>query len=87
MTLDEMWARLEAHQPFADQRGYGPAWKQMCQDRTRQTAEAVGDSLWRDFREHMPNPALYAAWAAWSAGRAIGNMEQVSVQLNKSEAA
>jgi len=23
MTLDEMWARLEAHQPFADKRGYG----------------------------------------------------------------
>lgn len=86
MTLDHMWARLEAHQPFANERGYGPAWKQMCQDRTRKTAKAVGESLWRDFREHMPHPALYAAWAAWSAGWALGNVEQVSEQLNKSEA-
>ena len=80
MTLDEMWERLEAHQPFADKRGYGPAWKQMCQDRTRQTAEAVGESLWE---EHNRN----AAWAAWSAGFALRNVEQVSVQLNKSEEA
>jgi hypothetical protein len=80
MTLDEMWERLEAHQPFADKRGYGPAWKQMCQDRTRQTAEAVGDALWK---EHNLN----AAWAAWSAGWTLRNVEQVLVHLNKSEEA
>jgi hypothetical protein len=87
MTLDEMWERLEAHQPFADKRGYGTAWRQMCEERTRQTADAVGDLLWREFREHMPNPGLYAAWAAWSAAYVLRNLEQVSVQLNKSEEA
>jgi hypothetical protein len=80
MTLDEMWERLEAHQPFADKRGYGPAWKQMCQDRTRQTAEAVGESLWED---HNRN----AAWAAWSAGWAMRDVEQVSKWLDEAEAA
>ena len=87
MTLDHMWARLEAHQPFADERGYGPAWKQMCQDRTRKTADAVGDLLRVEYRGPTVNRALYAAWAAWSAGWAMWNLEQVSVQLNKSEAA
>ena len=85
MTLDQMWARLEAHQPFADERGYGPAWERLCQDRTRKTADAVGHFLWREFHEHKPHPALYAAWAAWSAGWAMRNVEQVSEQLNKSE--
>jgi hypothetical protein len=80
MTLDEMWERLEAHQPFADKRGYGPAWKQMCEERTRQTADAVSDLLWK---EHNRN----AAWAAWSVGFALRNVEQVLVHLNKSEEA
>jgi hypothetical protein len=80
MTLDEMWSRLEAHQPFADKRGYGPAWKQMCEERTRQTADAVSDLLWKD---HNRN----AAWAAWSVSFALRNVEQVSVHLNKSEEA
>jgi hypothetical protein len=80
MTLDEMWERLEAHQPFADKRGYGPAWKQMCQDRTRQTAEAVGESLWKERNWD-------AAWAAWSAGWAMRDVEQVSKWLDEAEAA
>jgi hypothetical protein len=80
MTLDEMWERLEAHQPFADKRGYGPAWKQMCQDRTRQTAEAVGESLWEERNRN-------AAWAAWSAGWAMRDVEQVSKWLDEAEAA
>jgi hypothetical protein len=78
MTLDEMWERLEAHQPFADKRGYGPAWKQMCQDRTRQTAEAVGESLWEERNWD-------AAWAAWSAGWAMRDVEQVSKWLDEAE--
>ena len=80
MTLDEMWERLEAHQPFADKRGYGPAWKQMCEERTRQTADAVSDLLWK---EHNRN----AAWAAWSAGWAMRDVEQVSKWLDEAEAA
>jgi hypothetical protein len=91
MTLDEMWARLEAHQPYADKRGYGPAWKQMCQDRTRKTADAVADLLcWRDpeFRKHAEHgrwEAAHAGWAAFSAGYALSKMENVSMFLNKSE--
>jgi hypothetical protein len=80
MTLDEMWERLEAHQPFADKRGYGPAWKQMCEERTRQTADAVSDLLWK---EHNRN----AAWAAWSVGFALRDVEQVSKWLDEAEEA
>jgi hypothetical protein len=47
-TLNEMWARLEQHQRFADQRGYGAAWKIMYEQRTPDAADAAvedyGDS-------------------------------------------
>ncbi len=78
MTLDEMWARLEAHQPFADQGGYGPAWKRMCDDRTEDVADATGNLLWRERKQS-------AAWAAWSASYALRNLKQVSMWLGKAE--
>ena len=39
--LDEMWVRLAQHQPYADQRGYGPEWARMCEQRTEETAWAA----------------------------------------------
>ena len=46
MNLEEMWARLAQHQPFADRRGYGPAWAAMCEERTQ-------DSAWEAQREQF----------------------------------
>jgi hypothetical protein len=44
-TIDQMWKRFEQHQPFADERGYGKAWRKMCEERTedamRLTARAT----------------------------------------------
>lgn len=36
-----MWARLEAHQPSADRRGYGAEWRKMCEERTAEAARAA----------------------------------------------
>ena len=41
MNLEEMWARLAQHQPFADRRGYGPEWARMCAERTEAAARAA----------------------------------------------
>jgi hypothetical protein len=38
MTLEEMWQRLEQHQSYADQNGYGEAWAKMCAERTKYSA-------------------------------------------------
>jgi len=37
--LAKMWAHLAAHQPIADQRGYGKAWIEMCEQRTPKVAK------------------------------------------------
>lgn len=42
--LDEMWVRLAQHQPYADQRGYGPEWARMCRERTPEAAWAAADA-------------------------------------------
>jgi hypothetical protein len=41
MSLDKMWNRLAQHQPYADERGYGPAWAVMCEQRTEAAAWAA----------------------------------------------
>jgi len=40
-NLAEMWSRLEAHQSFADERGYGKEWRLMCEQRTEEATEAA----------------------------------------------
>ena len=57
MNLDKMWERLAQHQPYADERGYGPAWAVMCAERTEEAAWAVAWAA----REAA---ASEAAWAA-----------------------
>ena len=44
MNLEEMWQRLAQHQPYADQRGYGPAWAAMCEQRTEGAAWAAAEA-------------------------------------------
>jgi hypothetical protein len=36
--IDRMWERLAEHQRYADERGYGEAWAEMCQERTSEAA-------------------------------------------------
>ena len=43
MNTDEMWTRLEAHQPFADRRGYGQQWASMCFDRDAASCAVARD--------------------------------------------
>ena len=58
MSLEEMWERLAAHQPFADERGYGPAWARMCVE-----------AAWGV--EAAARPAWVADIAAWAAADAV----------------
>ena len=78
MTIDQLWDRLAAHQPHADQRGYGKEWQSMCRDRTQQSAQALGDFLWT-------NKHREAAWAVWSAGWALRDIAQAEMWVNKAE--
>jgi len=57
--LKKMWARLEQHQSFADERGYGDAWKTMCKERTPEAAKAAAYSA-----EVVGADAAWAEWAA-----------------------
>jgi len=43
MNINDMWERLAAYQPIADERGYGPAWAVMCEQRTEAAAEAAAE--------------------------------------------
>lgn len=74
MTQDEMWTRLEAHQPYADERGYGSEWQAMCKKRTAKAAlaaEAAAEAAGRRARaaEAAAEAAAMSAWEAsrWSA--------------------
>jgi hypothetical protein len=62
MTLDEMWERLEQHQPFAGRRGYGEAWAKMCRERTQDTAAAAAKVAWT-VRPAAPEAAKAALWS------------------------
>jgi hypothetical protein len=65
-TIDQMWERLAQHQPFADERGYGEAWRMMCDERTEDAAGEAAYAAWDAAGE-----AAYAAWdAAWAAAEA-----------------
>ena len=43
MTINDMWDRLTAHQPYADARGSGPEWVRMCEERTPEAAWVAAD--------------------------------------------
>ena len=62
MTLDEMWQRLEQHQPFAGRRGYGEAWAKMCRERTQDTAAGAAKVAWT-VRPAAPEAAKAALWS------------------------
>lgn len=73
MTLDEMWERLVQHQPYANQRGYGPEWARMCEERTQESAAAAAWAA-----AGLAWAAAAAADAAWAAAEAEAGWAVVS---------
>jgi hypothetical protein len=74
--LAEMWAHLEAHQSFADERGYGLEWKRMCEQRTEEAAYAAEEAAYA--AEEAAAKAADAADAAWLARAAAEAAEAVA---------
>ena len=85
MSLDQMWEQLAAHQPLADQRGYGGAWKQLCEERTTAVCDAVFDMLWTIARDMKSNEIAYAAYTAWTAGAVLKSLKSVQTHLERAE--
>jgi hypothetical protein len=71
-TIDLMWERLAQHQPFADELGYGPEWKHMCNTRAEEDAWVAAawaaDAAWWAAKAE-------AAWAARAANEAKAEAE------------
>jgi hypothetical protein len=81
-TLDEMWSRLETHQPIADARGYGEAWRKMCEERTEWEAAAAAKAAAVE-AEELASAAYEAAHAeAYAAAK----LAEVAInRINKAE--
>jgi hypothetical protein len=72
MTIEEMWIRLIAHQPFADQRGYGAAWAHMCEERTPEAAKNAEAAVWSELKAaRCTGVATWAALAAWATSASL----------------
>jgi hypothetical protein len=92
--LARMWERLAAHQPFADKRGYGDAWKIMCEQRTQAAAEAAEDALLRVYDEAAASDPKWrnraaaramiaATWSSGAAARAVKHAEQAAAEARR----
>jgi len=69
--IDRMWARLEAHQDFADARGYGNQWRAMYVTRSESEAASAGEAAnyqAREWARFMKGENL--ASAGWAECRA-----------------
>ncbi len=83
----EMWARLEQHQSFADERGYGKKWKRMCEERTPESARAAAWAA-RAARSAVAADAATAAWTAMVAAKASAEWAADAIKnINKAEEA
>jgi hypothetical protein len=85
MSLDQMWEQLAAHQQLADQRGYGTAWRQMCEERSAVVCDAVFDMLWNYSRDMKSMQIGNAAYAAWTAGEVLKDLKNVQAHLERAE--
>ena len=65
-NLDEMWAELERYQSYADRKGFGPAWRRMCEKRTAAAAYAAFTAS-----SNSKGRLGKASKAAWEAGAAV----------------
>jgi hypothetical protein len=70
VTIEEMWNRLAAHQPFADEQGYGPEWARFLEERTEEAAVALDH--WS--RGAEVEAAVYAVKAEMYATMAITSL-------------
>jgi hypothetical protein len=86
MTLDEMWARLAQHQPYADANGYGPAWATMCKKQTAKAAKAACAAADAVDAVDAANAAWGAADAVDDAAAAIRYIENADAMLKAREA-
>ena len=78
MTIDQMWQRLAQHQPYADARGYGPEWAEMCETRTPEAANAAADAAWKAAAAAWKA----AAWEAWAAADAAWNAADAAAEAD-----
>ena len=76
MNINDMWERLAQHQPYADQRGYGPEWAKMCAERTKDAAKAARAAA----NAALAVDAQYATWAAAEATASWVDAEAVAVK-------
>lgn len=77
MSIDQMWDRLTAHQPYADARGYGEAWAHMCRERTPEAAMVTAKVL-EDAVEAIASDDE-EIWAAWTAARRVAEWPVLAV--------
>lgn len=82
MNLEEMWARLAQHQPYADKHGYGTAWARMCAERTEDAALAARAAAgwaagWA--------AAAKAAWAARAEAKAEAEADEAVRWIKRAE--
>lgn len=92
LTIEEMWARLAQHQPFADRRGYGPEWAKMCAERTetaagtaQRMAVAAADAARARATRAGEIAAREAAAAAWAAADAVVALDEAFRWISRSE--
>lgn len=80
--LTKMWRELERYQPYADKRGFGDAWRKMCEHRAGKapwSAPWIAVSAARSAGRAAAWAARDAAWAAgWAADDAA--YAQVAVE-------
>jgi len=86
ILIDLMWEKFEAHQPFADELGYGPEWKAMCEQRTEDAAETAADAA-EDAVEYADACAECAAYAADAASVAVAVLDNAAVAEHWAEQA
>ena len=61
--IDQMWQHLAALQTEADELGYGPEWRTMCEEQTPEAAEKAAELAWAT-GDAVASKAAHAAWAS-----------------------
>jgi len=83
--LGVMWEKLKTHQSFADESGYGSAWKIMCEEKD----EGSIDHVWWQFKHSIDRSDSYLgaeviekAKKAIHAATRVVNAELVFKKMN-----
>lgn len=79
--LTEMWTELERYQPYADRRGFGSMWRQMCEERKENVAWLVhAVAMWTE--NAWVEDAAYAAAYALAAVTEADAAEWAQIAIN-----